>query len=79
MNPLLLDFPEVFETKRLIIRMPKPGDGKAVYNAIIASKPELMQWMPFAQNEQSETDVEVNIREAHISFLKREDLRLLVF
>lgn len=79
MNPILKDFPEEFTTERLVIRMPKPGDGKAVYEAIMASINELKPWMPFAQREQSEQDVEINIRESHISFLKREDLRLLVF
>ncbi|MEH7235185.1 GNAT family N-acetyltransferase [Bacillus sp. JJ1562] len=79
MNPMLIEFPEEFTTERLVIRMPKPGDGKAVYDAIKASITELKPWMPFAQNEQSEQDVELNIRSSHISFLKREDLRLLVF
>jgi RimJ/RimL family protein N-acetyltransferase len=79
MNPILKVFPEEFSTKRLLIRMPRPGDGKAVYDAIMASINELKHWMPFAQKEQSEQDVELNIRSSYISFLKREDLRLLVF
>lgn len=79
MDPLLREFPEEFSTERLVIRMPRPGDGKAVYEAIKASIEELKPWMPFAQSEQSERDVELNIRQAHINFLKREDLRLLVF
>ncbi len=58
--------------------MPKPGDGRAVYDAIKASLPELKPWMPFAHKDQSIEDVEANIREAHLNFLKREDLRLLV-
>jgi hypothetical protein len=78
MNPLLLDFPAEFCTERLLIRMPKPGDGKAVYAAIKSSINELKPWLPFAQKEQTEQDVEANIREAHASFLKREDLRLLI-
>jgi RimJ/RimL family protein N-acetyltransferase len=79
MNPLLIEFPNEFSTERLVIRMPKPGDGEAVYEAINASIKELKPWMPFAHNEQSVQDVELNIREAYINFLKREDLRLLVF
>lgn len=34
MNPILLDFPDSFETERLLIRAPRAGDGKAVYDAI---------------------------------------------
>ncbi|CEH28067.1 acetyltransferase [Aneurinibacillus migulanus] len=79
MNPLLLDFPTEFCTERLLIRMPRPGDGKAVYMAIKSSIDELRPWMPFAQKEQTEQDIETNIREAHANFLKREDLRLLIF
>ncbi|UOR11196.1 GNAT family N-acetyltransferase [Halobacillus amylolyticus] len=79
MNPILLEFPHEFKTDRLLIRMPKPGDGKAVHSAIKASIKELKPWMPFAQNDQSEEETEINIRESHVKFLKREDLRLLVF
>ncbi|MFB5579786.1 N-acetyltransferase [Bacillus albus] len=79
MNPLLFDFPSEFYTERLFIRMPKPGDGKAVYDAIQASMKELKPWMVFAQKEQTEEEVEVSIRKSHIQFLQREDLRLLVF
>ncbi len=76
---MLIEFPEEFTTERLVIRMPKPGDGKVVYDAIKASINEFKPWLPFAQKEQFEQDVELNIRSAHISFLKRKDLRLLVF
>lgn len=79
MNPLLFDFPSEFYTERLCIRMPKPGDGKVVYDAIQASMQELKPWMVFAQKEQTEEEVEVSIRKSHIQFLQREDLRLLVF
>ncbi|CAM3866807.1 GNAT family N-acetyltransferase [Mesobacillus zeae] len=79
MNPILLDFPTEFTTERLVIRAAKAGDGKIVHGAILASINELKPWMPFAQKEQTEEDVEINIREAYINFLKREDLRLLVF
>lgn len=79
MDPLLIEFPEEFTTERLFIRMPRPGDGKVVYEAIEASIHELKPWLPFAQKSQSEDEVEVNIRNAYIAFLKREDLRLLIF
>ncbi len=79
MNPILIDFPYEFETNRLHIRYPLPGDGKEVYDSIQASIEELKPWMPFAQTEQSVDEVEANIRESHAAFLKREDLRLLLF
>ena len=79
MNPILFDFPYEFETSRLHIRYPLPGDGKEVHESIQASIEELKPWMPFARSEQTVDDVEANIRESHAAFLKREDLRLLLF
>lgn len=79
MNPILLDFPHEFYTERLLIRMPMPGDGQAMHESIEASRKEISQWLPFAKQKQTVEEVEINIREAHIKFLKREDLRLLVF
>jgi ribosomal-protein-serine acetyltransferase len=79
MQPILLDFPNEFYTDRLHIRYPLPGDGKAVHQSIESSLSELKPYMPFAHIDQSEADVEANIRESHAAFLKREDLRLLLF
>ncbi|GGG53639.1 GNAT family N-acetyltransferase [Paenibacillus radicis (ex Gao et al. 2016)] len=79
MNPLLFDFPTEFMTERLLLRIPKPGDGKLVYESLQASETELKRWLPFMQKEQNEFDTEANIREAHVKFLAREDLRLLIF
>lgn len=79
MNPLLLEFPTEFETDRLIVRMPLPGDGAITCEAINASLAELKPWMPFAQREQSIEETEIYIRQGHVNFLNRTDLRLLVF
>lgn len=79
MNPVLIDFPSEFVTERLHLRMPMPGDGKAVYEAIQASITELKPWLPFAHEEQSEQNTEANIRIAHAKFLLRENMRLHIF
>jgi RimJ/RimL family protein N-acetyltransferase len=79
MNPFLLDFPDEIETERLLIRTPKPGDGKVVNEAIKTSINELKPWLPFASSEPSEEDTEINVRQAYIKFLSREDLRFHVF
>lgn len=76
MNPILIEFPTEFYTERLLIRIPKPGDGKAVYNAIQNSINELKPWMPFVHSEQSEEQCEVNTRNAYTEFISRNDLRL---
>ena len=79
MKPILLDFPEEFQTERLLIRKPLPGDGKAVYQAMQASINELKPWMPWVHKNQTEEDTEVIVREAHVKFLTREDLRFHLF
>jgi ribosomal-protein-serine acetyltransferase len=79
MNPVLMDIPSEFYTERLIIRVPRPGDGKMVYESIQASIIELKQWLPFAREEQTEEKIETNLRNAYAKFLTREDIRLLIF
>lgn len=44
--PILMDFPESFETERLLIRSPLPGDGPEMHAAIKESLGQLTPWMP---------------------------------
>ena len=54
MKPLLLDFPTLFQTERLQVRKPFPGDGAEVYEAIQASLEDLVPWIPInAETEES--------------------------
>lgn len=76
---VLPEVPEEFFTERLKLRMPKPGDGETVNSAIKASMDELKPWMPFVQDDPSAKDTEINTLESHIKFLKRENLRYLIF
>ena len=78
-NPILLDFPDSFESERLLIRCPRPGDGKAMYDAVIESVDELKPWMPWAHGEQSVDGAEEFARRKHAQWLLREDLMLLLF
>lgn len=75
-TPILRDFPDQFESERLLIRAPRPGDGADVHAAISESLAELRRWMPWAQGDQSVDDAEANVRLAHADFLARRDLRL---
>ncbi|MFB4213997.1 GNAT family N-acetyltransferase [Shouchella sp. JSM 1781072] len=79
MNPILIDLPEQFETARLQIRVPKPGDGEFVHQAIEASRHELKAWLPFARKERTVEEVEQDLRESYAKFLLREDIRMLLF
>ncbi|RDW17189.1 GNAT family N-acetyltransferase [Oceanobacillus arenosus] len=79
MNPILIDFSHEFHTERLFIRMALPGDGKVVYDAMNASRQDLNKWLEFALFEQTLEQVEQMVREAHIHFLKRIELRFHIF
>lgn len=79
MEPMLLTFPDRFETDRLIVRAPKPEDWNPVYTAIQASINELRPWLPFARQKQTESGVQKTTKEAYLNFLSREDLRFHAF
>ncbi len=78
-DPMLIDIPTEFYTERLYMRMPKPGDGIMVHEAIAASLDELRPWMLFANVERDLSDTELGVREAHAKFITRDDLRMYVF
>ena len=79
MNHILRDLPDRIESQRLLIRPPRPGDGATINGAVLDSLAELRPWMPWAQQTPTVDDNEVYAREAHVRFLKREDLSLLLF
>lgn len=80
MNPLLLEIPLKLESDRLNLRAPlQTGDGSVVNQAIRDSFQELKAWMSFAQSIPAVEETEINLREAHIKFLKRESFRFLIF
>lgn len=75
-DPMMLDFPESFDTERLTIRSPQWGDGADVNVAIQESVEELRPWLPFAENIPSLEASEVSVRKARLRFLERSDLML---
>lgn len=79
MDAVLREFPYSFETKRLTIRGPMPGDGTWIRAAVLESRPELKPWLPWAVNVMSEQDYEARVRRGQLQFLAREDLWLILF
>ena len=78
-RPALHDFPDQFESERLLIRTPKPGDGEKLNEGVIESLDELKPWTPWAQEEPSIEFSEEHCRKAYAKFIAREDLALLLF
>jgi RimJ/RimL family protein N-acetyltransferase len=82
MTPNLPDIPEHFETERLLIRMPQPGDGQAVHEAVLESLSHLRAWpasFPWAFQEPSQDQSEAYCRIGHSAFLARTDMPMLIF
>ncbi len=79
MNPMLREFPFEFETERLTIRGPLPGDGEEMRTAVLESQTELKEWMPWAMKVGSVEEYEIMMRKKHLEFLARKDLQLLLF
>lgn len=78
-NPILKEIPYSFETERLTIRGPLPGDGVRVRTAVLESQNELKPWMPWAIEIPSEQSYEIRVREGELNYLGRKDFWLLLF
>jgi ribosomal-protein-serine acetyltransferase len=80
-KPILLDFPDSFETERLLIRAPRAGDGQAMNAALAESIDNLKHWLPMAwtQNIQTVDETEEMVRRWAAAWMLREDLRLSLF
>lgn len=80
MKAILRDFPDSFESERLFIRSPRPGDGLALNEAILESLPALRPWMPWATGDPpTVAENEGWVREKYAEFVRRQDLALLLF
>ncbi|EPZ48288.1 GNAT family N-acetyltransferase [Alicyclobacillus acidoterrestris] len=79
MNPILIDFPEQFETERLLMRCPMPGDGQVVADAIRESFDSLHTWLNWAEHVPSLEESEERARISRVRFLMREDLQFHLF
>ena len=79
MNPIMKEIPYRFDTERLTIRGPLPGDGATMRTAVLESQKELKPWMPWAVKVPSVEEYEILVREGQIKYLAREDFWLLIF
>ncbi len=77
--PILMDFPESFETERLLIRSPLPGDGPEMHAAVRESIEDLSPWMAWPKEHRTVEDSEANARRARVAFLQRSELRLHLY
>jgi RimJ/RimL family protein N-acetyltransferase len=79
MDPLMIDVPSEILSERLMLRVPRAGDGKLVYLAVRNSLAELKPWMPWAHDDYGEEHAEHWCRKGAANFLSREQLQFLIF
>jgi RimJ/RimL family protein N-acetyltransferase len=77
-SPLLLDFPDSFETERLIVRAPRAGDGGPGNAAIRESLAELRPWMPWVNPVPTPEETEAVYRRGAAQWVTRERLPVVL-
>lgn len=81
-SPLLLEPSPALATPRLTLRIPQPGDGPALFDAIAESLQNLRRFLaslPWVAADPSVEASEVFCRNAHANFHARKDFAYLVF
>lgn len=79
MTSIVQKFPESFETERLLIRVPHPGDGEILYEAVSESQDRLVPWFVWAQTVASPENQEQFVRQAYSKYILNEDMMLGLF
>ena len=79
MNPILLDFPDSFDTVRLTIRAPRGDDAPEIVEAVNESLNELRPWMPWAKEPAAIEPSEARLRAAMAQWITRENLLLHIY
>src|SRR4051812_10999457 len=79
MNPLLIELPERLETERMLLRVPRAGDGEIVHASVRESIEELKRWMPWATDAYAVADAEDWCRRKTAAYVMREELGFILF
>jgi len=79
MTSVVQQLPESLETQRLLIRVPRPGDGQIIHDAILESQDRLVPWFPWAQSVATPENQELFVRQAYSKYILNEDMMLCLF
>lgn len=80
MKPTILrDIPDQFETERLLVRVPRAGDGNIIRPAVLASQEHLRPWLPWSVDLSDDTEQEAFARRGRVNFLQRTEWPYLIF
>lgn len=81
MQDILREIPTEIESERLILRVPRPGDGVLIHAGVVDALEALRAWpasLPWAQFDPSVDAAEVHARNSYAEFFQRKSLNLLI-
>ena len=78
-DPVLLDLPERLETRRLVLRPPRRGDGAAVNEAVLETIDALQRWMSWSVPAPTLEQSELWCRKSAAEFIERKHFALLMW
>ena len=81
-NPVLIDFPDRIETRQLLLRVPRAGDGAVVYASVVETLDDLRRYpasMMWAMEDQTLDKAEEFCRRGAADWIVRTDLPMLIF
>ena len=78
MNRMLVNLPEIIETPRLILQMPKAGFGEQLHYAMRDGYEDYVQWLNWSVKMPSVETVEEDCRKHHAEFILRDFIRYLI-
>lgn len=76
---ILLDMPDQFETERLLLRVPLPGEGATRFAAIEETANELRPWTFVTHQELTLSDSEARCRRDRARFMAREEFQFHIW
>lgn len=78
MNPIIIDIPELIETPRLMLLMPKAGFGVKVHEAITDGYEDYIKWLNWPKNMPTVEMVEEECRKGQSEFILRDLIRYII-
>ena len=78
MNKILIDLPEIIETPRLKLQMPKAGFGEKLHDAISDGYEDYVKWLNWPATPPLKQAVEEDCRKHMAEFILRDFIRYLV-
>lgn len=78
-KPLLLEIPETLQTERLLLRMPRAGDGKDIFEGINETRALLREWFSWCDETKAQEDAETTARKFQAKFILRQGFPYLIY